>query len=185
MRKRIDAVLVLGVELAQDDAPTPEMVARAQAAADAHASLCWEAGRALPLITCGGVLPGHELSEAGVLAQLLVRRGVEADCIVKEDRSTTTMENMRNAARLLGGTKGKRIFVVTSDYHVKRAVLTARRVGFRASGKGAKLVHDAAWKVLRGKELCYTLDLLMGWQDEGKSRPKAADRLFAWVFGKR
>ena len=185
MRAGFDAVLVLGLQLGPDDQPTPELIARADAAARAHARLTREYGCEVRLMACGGVLPGHSAAEADVLAQLLAERGVPQSCIVRERESTTTMENMRFAARLLGGAKGKRVLVVTSDYHVRRAVWTARRAGFKAKGAAAPLLHDAAWKALRLKELCFTVDLLMGWQDEGKRRPPAADRLFAFVFGKR
>ena len=185
MRKRFDAVLVLGLQLGPDDAPTPELNARADAAAQAYARLTREYGSELPLVACGGIMPGHSAAEADVLAGLLIDRGVPEGRIVRERQSTTTMENMRFAARLLGGAKGKRVLVATSDYHVRRAVWTARRVGFKAKGAAAPLLHDAAWKTLRLKELCFTLDLLMGWQDEGKCRPQAMDRLFERVFGKR
>ena len=178
-------MLVLGLQLGPDDAPTPELIARADAAARAHARLTREYGHELPLVACGGILPGHSAAEADVLAGLLTNRGVPEGCIVRERQSATTMENMRYAARLLGGAKGKRVLVATSDYHVRRAVWTARRVGFKAKGSPAPLLHDAAWKTMRLKELCFTLDLLMGWQDEGKCRPKAMDRLFERVFGKR
>ena len=182
MSARFDAVLVLGVGLGPDDAPTGEMIARADAAARAHERLARECGQALPLVACGGVTMGHKAAEADVLAELLERRGVPRACIVREDRSKNTMENMRFAARLLGGAKGRRVLVVTSDYHVRRAVMTARRVGFRAKGAKAALVHDEAWRALRLKELCFTLDLLMGWQDEGRSRPPFVERLFNVVF---
>ena len=88
-----------------------------------------------------------------------------------------------NAAALLGGAKGKRVLVVTGDYHMRRALMTARRVGFRAKGHPAALMHDGTWKRLRAKELGYTADLLLGWQDAGRSRPDWAVRLFDAVFG--
>lgn len=42
------------------------------------------------------------------------------------------MENCRNATNLIG--RKNRVLVVTSDYHLSRAVMTARRVGFDADG---------------------------------------------------
>ena len=66
-----------------------------------------------------------------------------------------------------------------------RAVLTARRNGMRARGWVARLPRDAAWRTLRLKEWAYTLDLLMGWQDEGRSRPAFTQRLFDLVFSGR
>ena len=71
--------------------------------------------------------------------------------------------------------------MVTSDYHLSRAVMTARRVGFDADGLAAKLPDGDAKRRLM--EACYIFDLLMGWQDEGKGRPAWTYRLFARVFG--
>ena len=117
------------------------------------------------------------------MAALLAQAGVPERDILREDGSRTTMENFMNAAALLGGAKGKRVLVVTGDYHMRRALMTARRVGFRAKGHPATLMHDGAWKRLRAKELGYTADLLLGWQDAGRSRPDWAVRLFDAVFG--
>ena len=91
----------------------------------------------------------------------------------------------KRAAALLGGARGRRVLVVTSDYHLRRAVMTARRAGFAAKGRAAALAHDAAWKQLRRKELLYTLDLLAGWQDEGKSRPAWTYALLERICGKQ
>lgn len=180
MSRRYDAILLLGVQLDERDRPTPELRLRAQAAAGALAR-----SPETPVVVCGGVLPGHEKAEAEVLAELLMEGGVAPARILLEHRSRNTMENMRFAARLLGGAKGKRVLVVTSDYHVLRACMTARRVGFRASGCAARLPRDGAWRTLWLKEWAYRFDLIMGWQDEGRARPAWADRLFARVFGGR
>ena len=85
------------------------------------------------------------------MAHLLEERSVPHDVIFKENRSQDTMENMRFAAKLLGGAKGKRVMVVTSDYHLRRSVMTARRVGFKANGFAAPLEHDEDWKAKRNK----------------------------------
>ena len=127
-------------------------------------------------------LPDHAVCEADVMAQLLEESGVPGDAVIRENKSQDTMENMRFAAKLVGGARGKRVLVVTSDYHLRRSVMTARRIGFKAKGFAAALAHDDAWKTKRSKELSYTLDLIMGWQDEGKGRPEWTYRLFDLVF---
>ena len=185
MSGRFDAVLVLGVALDEQDGPTQEMRARAQAAARAVKRLEAERGECPVVIACGGVTLGHARAEADVLAQLLKKEGVPQERIVCEDRSQDTMENLRFAARLLGGAGGKRVLVVTSDYHLRRAVWTAWRAGFAARGEAAALERDGAWRALRRKEWAYTLDLILGWQDEGRTRPKWARRLFDAVFSKK
>lgn len=177
MKKRYDAILLLGVELDACDRPTPEMRARVTEAAYRYAE-----GAAPVIVACGGTLPGHGVSEAQVMARLLGEAGVPEHAIAQENQSQDTAENMRFARQVLGGGR-PHVLVVTSDYHVRRAVMTARRYGFSAVGCGAALEHDERWKTLRGKELAYTVDLIMGWQDEGKSRPAWTYTLFDAVFG--
>lgn len=173
-----DAILLLGVELDDHDRPTDELLARCDAAAEAYRQ-----GLASAIVACGGVIPGHAACEADVMTRLLGERHVPECAIIRENQSLDTMENMRFAAKLLGGAKGKRVLVVTSDYHLRRAVMTARRAGFKAKGYAAPLAHDAQWKAKRNKEPAYMLDLIMGWQDEGRSRPQWTYRLFDMVFG--
>lgn len=178
MSAGFDAILLLGVALGPEDSATDELRARVCAAARAYR----ERGP-LRVVACGGITEGHRVPEADVMAGLLEGEGVAARDILREDASRTTMENFTCAARLLGGARGKRVLVVTSDYHMRRALMTARRAGFRAKGLPAGLAHDEAWRRLRAKELGYTVDLLMGWQDAGRARPQWAYRLFDAVFG--
>ena len=175
-----DAILLLGLELGEGDFPTDELQRRVKAAAKAY-----HAGMSRRIVACGGTTPGHAVSEADVMADLLAKEGVPELAIAKENQSQDTMENMRFAAVKLGTAKGKSVLVVTSDYHLRRAVMTARRVGFRARGYAAALAHDKTWQLLARKEWAYTLDLLMGWQDEGKSRPRFTYALFDAVFKKK
>jgi len=183
MEKTYDAILLLGLALTADSQPRPELIARIDEAAKAyHEGLLGENGLMIP---CGGVLPGRVRSEAEVMAAELEARGVPRERMRLEDKSQVTMENMRFAARLLENPKKARVLVITSDYHLFRSVLTARRVGLRARGRAAALKHDAAWKEDRNKEFAYTVDLLCGWQDEGKRRPEWTGKLFDAVFGKK
>ena len=180
MSRTFDAILLLGYELDGQDRAAQELCLRAQAAARAYAQ-----GMAKVIVACGGAAPGHDITEAAVMARLLREAGVPEGAVVLEDQSQNTMENMRFAAQKLGGEKDRRVLVVTSDYHLRRAVMTARRVGFRAKGCAAALAHDEPWKKKRSQELFYTVDLLMGWQDEGRSRPQWTYAMFDAVFGKK
>ena len=180
MHGAYDAILLLGLALGENDQPAPELCARVRAAAEAYRQ-----NPGAKLIACGGVTPGHRVSEAQVMAGLLRAEGVPDEAIVLESESQTTIENFVNAARILGGAKGRRVLVVTSDYHVRRSVLTARRAGLRAKGWPAALEHDEVWQIKKNKEFGYTVDMLMGWQDAGRSRPQWTYRLFDLVFGRK
>lgn len=178
--KKYDAILLLGYGLDEQDQATQELCLRVTAAAKAYRE-----GYSDVIIACGGTTEGHHISEAEVMHALLLEEGVPENAILLENKSQVTIENMRFAANLMGGAKGKRVLVVTSDYHVRRSVLTAMRAGFRAKGYAAQLVHDEEWQKKKNQEFAYTVDMLLGWQDEGKSRPQWTYKLFDFVFGKK
>lgn len=177
MSRPFDAIVLLGVELDVDDRPTDELRERVRTAVQAYRQ-----GLSARIVASGGQLPGHARTEAETMADLLQEAGVPRQAVLTETRSQDTMENFRCTAALLGGARGRRVLVVTSDYHLCRAVMTARRVGLRAKGRAAVLPHDGAWRTKRCRELLYTLDLIAGWQDEGRCRPRwtyaLLDRLF-------
>ena len=128
--ERIDAILILGHRLEPDDSPSEDQIRRIDCAV-AH----WRETNAPVIMPCGGLTPGHNRTEADVMRELLVARGVPAEIIHLEDRSRITIENVRNAVALLG--EGKRVALVTSDYHVERALEDCRRAGLNAYGVGA------------------------------------------------
>ena len=175
----IHYILLLGVALGPESRPTDEMHRRVQAAIQLFHRL--EENEAVRIMPCGGLTRGNLRSEADVMEELLIAGGIPENCIEKENGSRTTMENFLNAAALLKG-KNARATIVTSDYHVRRSIRTARRAGLKADGYPAPLPHDQAWKINRQKERCYTLDLIMGWQDPGKCRPRWAKKLFKILF---
>ncbi|MBP0635178.1 YdcF family protein [Cupriavidus sp. AcVe19-6a] len=93
------------------------------------------------LVVSGGQDFGLRCVEADIMADYLVSRGVASDRVIREGRSTSTEENLLFSRRLLEGQgvdAGKAIVVVTSDFHVRRAMGIARRAGFsEAFGVGA------------------------------------------------
>ncbi|MBQ7886951.1 MAG: YdcF family protein [Clostridia bacterium] len=178
--RKYDAILLLGYGLDENDQATQELCLRVKAAAKAYCE-----GYSDRIVACGGTTQGHHVSEAEVMRALLLEKGIPQEKILLENKSQITIENMRFAAHVLGGKKGRRVLVVTSDYHVRRAVLTAMRAGFKAKGYAAELPHDSKWREKKSKELAYTVDMLLGWQDEGKRRPQWTYTLFDFVFGKK
>ena len=62
------------------------------------------------------------------MRELLLERGVPDGRMLLEDRAATTKENFRNTAQLLPS--GARVVLISSDYHMDRAVRTAKSAGF-------------------------------------------------------
>lgn len=174
MKPPYDAALVLGVELGANDAPTDELARRVTAAAEVY-----HRGACAKLVLCGGKLPGHRLAEADVMARMMTALGVSEEALILEDQSQDTMENCRNAANLIG--RKNRVLVVTSDYHLSRAVMTARRVGFDADGLAAKRPGRGCKAAADGSPVISLI--CCGLAGRGKGRPAWTYRLFARVFG--
>ena len=68
-----------------------------------------------------------------------LQQGVTRSSIVVEDQSTTTRENLLFSGAIIEkfGEEGN-ILVVTTGYHVLRAVLLAKNLGIKCDGRGSK-----------------------------------------------
>ncbi len=90
------------------------------------------------LIPSGGKGSDEALSEAEAMAAYLMEKGIPADMIIKEDRSTTTFENLENSKAIIESREGrKKTVLVTSNYHVYRALRYCRKIGLKCTGVGS------------------------------------------------
>lgn len=128
--KKPDAILILGHRLEPGDRPSEDLVRRIDCAVS-H----WKEIAAPLIMPCGGITPGHSLTEAEVMRNMLTERGVPEEIIRLEDRSRVTIENILNAVSLLQ--PDSIVALITSDYHVERALGDCRRAGLSAYGVGA------------------------------------------------
>ncbi|WP_281745167.1 YdcF family protein [Thermanaerovibrio acidaminovorans] len=82
-----------------------------------------------PIVCCGGnprLDPDPEASEANLMAQTLMDMG--ATQVYREGRSRTTWENLVNALPILRRLNRRNVVIVTSSFHMPRAIMTARAV---------------------------------------------------------
>ncbi len=90
------------------------------------------------LVPSGGQGPDETISEAEAMKRYLIGKGVPEDRIIKEDQSRTTRENVANSKRIIEAREGRHYTaLVTSNYHVYRALRYARDMGFKCTGIGA------------------------------------------------
>jgi len=68
------------------------------------------------------------LREAESMKAIAISKGVPADAILLEERATDTYENVAFTKRILEEHHLRRIALVSSPYHMRRAVLTWRKV---------------------------------------------------------
>jgi uncharacterized SAM-binding protein YcdF (DUF218 family) len=92
------------------------------------------------IIVSGGRGPGEDISEAEAMKEYLVKKGVNSDSIIKEEKSKNTIENMKyshNILKNIDKRKNISVAVVTSNFHVFRAKFLAKRAGINAEGIAA------------------------------------------------
>ena len=85
-------------------------------------------------IVSGGQGADEGISEAEAMKNGLLSSGIAAERILVEDQSTSTKENLDYSQKLLteagGSVKESKVIVVTTDFHVLRAVGIARKAGY-------------------------------------------------------
>lgn len=123
-----EAIIVLGAQVKPDGELSLQLQWRLDAAYDAwQAHPCW-------VVTCGARGSNEPVEEAYAMRDYLIAKGVPADMILTEAASYNTRQNIEHASALLADKDVQRVAVVTSDYHVPRAMALAEDVGLEATG---------------------------------------------------
>ena len=88
------------------------------------------------LFVTGGQGADETQTEASVMAAYLGHRGVAPERIISEESSSTTRENLLNAAAIAEplGIPTDSVLIVTSDFHLCRAGYIARSLRMEPSG---------------------------------------------------
>lgn len=89
------------------------------------------------LIMSGGQGPGEDIAEGEAMARYAEEQGVGIEKIIVEGRSKSTEENLLFSSGLMEKDRPK-VVVVTTSYHVFRALLLAKQQGLKCVGFGAK-----------------------------------------------
>ncbi|MBL8914744.1 MAG: YdcF family protein [Archangium sp.] len=89
-------------------------------------------GKAKVAIVSGGVLSQGLPTEAEFLSRELRALGIPAEAVLVEDKALNTRENATESKRLLEQLGAKNVLLVTSAFHVPRAVGCFRAVGIEA-----------------------------------------------------
>lgn len=100
-----------------------------------------EANPETGVVVTGGQGYGEVISEAEAMKRYLLKSGIREDRIIKEDKATSTFENFKYSKIVLNqnfGDQDYTIMIITSDFHMFRAKMLAKRNGFIAYGMPAK-----------------------------------------------
>lgn len=128
-------LVVLGAKV-RDDGPSVSLWDRINAAADylkAHEDTI--------AIVSGGQGEDEPITEAQCMHDELVKLGIDESRIWMEDKATSTDENMRFTLDLIEektGTRPEKLAILSSEYHLYRSSLMAKKLGIEFVGVPAK-----------------------------------------------
>ena len=140
-----DAIVVLGAQVKADGSLSVQLQWRLDAALDA-----WQKNKVM-IVTCGAQGANEPAPEALVMRDYLLQKGVDEAMILTDAKSYHTRQNIRHAAELLKPYDVKKVLIVTSDYHLPRAMALAGDEGLDATGLGADTL-PAYWVKNYGRE---------------------------------
>lgn len=143
-----DAIIVLGAAQ-YNGRPSPVLSARLE-----HALRLYDHGVAPLIVLTGGRAEGDVYTEAEAGQTYLEERGVPASALLLENQGRDTWTSLEGVATLLSGTEVHRIVVVSDGFHLLRAELMARHLGFEAYSSAAP---DSAIRPWSGTELSYVI----------------------------
>lgn len=92
-------------------------------------------------ILSGGRGEGEEITEASCMKEWLVSNGISENRLIEEDKSTSTIENLRYSLDKIeedGGSRSEKIAIVSAEYHLYRAKYFASELGCNSVGVAAK-----------------------------------------------
>lgn len=134
-----DFLIILGCGLNKNGKPTPLLQGRIDRALEFDQYQRKTTGKQLTFITSGGQGPDEIVSESSAMKQYLMEHGIPESRIIEEDRSVNTHQNMLfSKEKIMAVNPEGKIAFATTNYHVFRSGLHARRVKMKALGMGAE-----------------------------------------------
>jgi uncharacterized SAM-binding protein YcdF (DUF218 family) len=128
-----DAIVVLGGGAQSDRPPRPAIqVSSATANRLLYAVKLYREGKAPVVILSGGSWARHIVPESSLMAEIIETMGVPGGALIEEPTSRNTVENALATTAIAKKLKIHRILLVTSAYHMPRALVLFRQLGIDA-----------------------------------------------------
>lgn len=134
-----DYIIILGCAIAKNGKPLPLLRGRIDKALQFAKEQYEETGKMPKFVVSGGKGDDECISEAESMKNYLMSQGVGEDNILVENKSASTLENMKFSKVLIGKDNcGKNIIFSTTNYHIFRSGIYANQAGMNAQGIGSK-----------------------------------------------
>lgn len=139
-------IVVLGYQLFSDGTMTDELLGRCE-----KALLCAERYPNSYLAVCGGgtAALNRSATEARVMADWFIERGIQQDRLIMEDTSQTTVENAAFLHQILSESypEVKNLLIVSSDYHIPISCLLFSAEAFLTEWKTGSIPYRVAGNI--------------------------------------
>jgi uncharacterized SAM-binding protein YcdF (DUF218 family) len=129
--EKVDSVIVLGAGL-KGDKPTLVLQERLN-----YTIEYLNKNTAAIAVVSGGQGVGEIMTEAEGMRRYLIAHGISENRIIKEEKSTSTYENMIFSKKIYEETIGKKldkVMIITNDFHMFRSKHLAKRIGLEPYG---------------------------------------------------
>lgn len=130
-KRNADYIIVLGAGIIGSRV-TPLLAARIEKGMEL---LCYNPNAVL--IMSGGQGSGEDIPESKAMADYAIDKGVSAEKVILEQKSVSTEENLRFSRKLMNK-QNPQIVIVTTAYHMFRALILAKRQNIKCVGFSAK-----------------------------------------------
>ena len=115
------------------------------------------------IIVSGGQGSNEPATEASVMKEYLVSKGIDESRIIAEDKSTNTSENLQFSMALTDGLQDSSVGIVSSEFHMFRALAIAKKCGYTDTyGIPARSVRLYLPNNMLRESIGILKDLLMG-----------------------
>ena len=134
-----DFIIILGSKIRSDGSLPPLLKGRADRAIEFAKEQYKNTKKKIVYIPSGGQGSDEIMAEAEAIKNYLIKRGIDNKQIIVENKSTSTIENMKFSKNKIDkvNKKGNIIFS-TTNYHVFRSGVIANNQGIECEGIGSK-----------------------------------------------
>jgi uncharacterized SAM-binding protein YcdF (DUF218 family) len=123
-----DVAIILGA-YTDGFRPSPPLLGRLKAGLHLYRQ-----GYVSYMIVSGGKGDDETVSESSSMKRFLAINGVPPQVVFEEWRSRDTWENLRNSKAIMEKVGFQSAIIVTSDYHLPRALAVAKQLGMNVTG---------------------------------------------------
>ena len=132
-----DYIIILGCMIRKNGKLTKLLQGRVDRAIEFGKMQKEKTGKDIIFIPSGGQGKNEVMSEALAMKNYLIDKGIKSKNIILEDKSTSTLENIKNSYKLVKNKKAKFAFS-TTNYHVFRAGIIANELNYDIEGIGSR-----------------------------------------------